>query len=128
MSDYMGQQDTLRAIDQLLSGVPTPAMESPGIRQWIVDAVEALRSALNCLSEASPRWVRTDDRKPEDGQTVLGCWRLPPSRREKFAYESLTYGAADSPIDGPEVWSHWDGEKADEPDYWMPLEALGEPK
>lgn len=64
------------------------------------------------------KWVSTEQRKPEDGQTVLAYWatvgHCPAS------YESLTYHASDAP-DSRECWSDVFGSDDDEPTHWMPL-------
>lgn len=68
-------------------------------------------------------WIACSDRKPEDEQTVLGLYNGPNNCGEAACYESLTYYAEDAP-DGPERWRDRTGTSADEPDWWLPLDAL----
>lgn len=76
------------------------------------------------ISDCSPRWISTDERNPDDEQTVLGCWQGSSTIEGMM---SLTYYAEDAE-DGPEVWRDSWGEKTDPPTHWtllaMPGDAL----
>jgi hypothetical protein len=68
------------------------------------------------------RWFRVEDRKPEDGQTVLGRWTSLLSNQQP-TFESVTYHAWDAD-DGPEAWHNAWGEQTDAPGHWLPPDAL----
>lgn len=86
--------------------------------------IELLREAGKAISDCSPRWISTDERNPDDEQTVLGCWQGSSTIEGMM---SLTYYAEDAE-DGPEVWRDSWGEKTDPPTHWtllaMPGDAL----
>lgn len=68
-------------------------------------------------------WTRTDERKPDDEQTVLGYW-APNSVHAEPIYESLTYHASDSEVDGREAWLNWNSNVEDAPDAWVAIEDI----
>jgi hypothetical protein len=68
-------------------------------------------------------WIDTNRQKPADEQTVLGRYNGPNYCGPDPCFESLTYYAEDAP-DGPACWKDRTGTSADEPDYWLPLDAL----
>lgn len=113
---------TLQARAQFLGDVPNP--KTPIAELWMMGARTLLDEALaeierlNGAFSDGAKWVSTEQRKPEDGQTVLAYWatvgHCPAS------YESLTYHASDAP-DSRECWSDVFGSDDDEPTHWMPL-------
>ncbi len=84
----------------------------------LMNAADAL-AARPFSHSPRPEWVNTDERNPDDEQTVLGCWRGPSVCNEGM--ETLIYHAADEPGRG-DVWRDVFGEKRDPPTHWTLME------
>lgn len=63
-------------------------------------------------------WNKTDERTPENEQTVLGCWKGPSCVP---GMETLIYHATDAP-DGHERWCDVFGVLRDPPTHWTLME------
>lgn len=88
----------------------------------MLEAADEIERLSSCLAKGAT-WVSTDERSPNDEQTVIGYWPTVGSCTPFF--ESVTYYARDAP-DGPERWHNAWGEETDAPHYWMPQSALPE--
>lgn len=123
--EYTELAAELHRLHNVKRHVPSIGGQQLGLEQYRIVAsgqtwevlIEAADALLR-LSESQSRWINTDERTPDNEQTVLGYWVACVGRDAVF--ESVKYFAKDAPDSG-EAWQSAFGEDTDRPDYWQPL-------